>query len=81
MKRSKYFINAWKTFRFVLFNAIDLKKNFNIDDKKKMDYEIWSKWLKEYINRVYLDIENLTGSDLEKAKEYRVKIMNSYNPR
>ena len=46
-----------------------------------MDNEIWSKWLKEYINRVYLDIENLTGSDLEKAKEYRFKIMNSYNPR
>jgi hypothetical protein len=33
------------------------------------------------MNRVYQDIDNLTGSELEKAKETRIKLMNSYNPR
>jgi hypothetical protein len=46
-----------------------------------MDNEIWSNWLKKYMNRVYDDLDNLSGSELEKSKEDRIKIMNSYNPR
>lgn len=53
--------------------------SLEVDDKAKLDSEIWSNWLKKYIKRIYdeLDINSVD----ETTKKKRIQMMNSNNPR
>lgn len=53
-------------------------QNYTAEDKKKIDSELWSKWLRNYIERVY-DEPNYKPS--EDHKRERTSLMNSNNPR
>ena len=50
------------------------------DDKKKLDSEVWSKWLRQYYERVSEDFDSKSENFESKMSE-RVKVMNSNNPR
>ena len=53
-------------------------KNWSAEVKIKNDSELWTNWLREYLNRVYDDINNSNESNIISE---RIRLMNSNNPR
>lgn len=51
-------------------------KEWTVEDKLRKDSELWTDWLKKYINRLY-DEEN----SIYNNKNKRIDLMNSTNPR
>ena len=47
-------------------------KEWTVEDKLRKDSELWTNWLKKYINRLYEE---------ENSIDKRIDLMNSTNPR
>jgi hypothetical protein len=50
------------------------------EEKNSYDKEMWIKWLKIYLNRVYEELSSI-GNDEESCMSKRTQMMNSNNPR
>jgi hypothetical protein len=55
-------------------------KNYNVDDKSKLDAQLWTNWLRKYIKRLYSELDH-AGDNFETKNRERISIMNSANPR
>lgn len=71
-------------FKFNSFQQTDksliyLLKEWTNDDKTKQDSELWTQWLKKYIQRIYGDSNDSASDEIPRKK--RIELMNSTNPR
>ena len=62
----------WLTFIYFIIQ----KQNYTSEDKKKLDSDLWSNWLKKYLVRIYTECDKH-----ENYAQQRIDLMNANNPR
>lgn len=64
--------------QLILLEKYQKIHNWTAEDKAKKDSELWTNWLRKYLNRVHDDIKIVNDSDISNK---RIQVMNSNNPR